>query len=363
MLSENCTNLILSGLSIYRWNTFPRLREINTLDHLAFVAHISILLADLDEEKSETKYDRGMILKKILFSGFFTYIYSDISSDVKRRLKKRDFSLYEALEKNAFTTVSSLDIPDFFKKAIEKSSKKSPEDDLIEFAKIWASHAEVYQNATVYPEAYARLLKELEKTGTEEKYTKFLDFLDFDMHNQSDPERYLFIIHRLVSSFRWNRSNRKYPVSVLAHTYLITFFSYIIGNEEKLDDASITDMMLTALFHDVPEAITGDIITPTKKAIPGLEEAIEHIEKDMVEEYLLSYIESHSFMKTYKRKMLTPWKEENGILVKLADIYSAYFEAKIEGSLSEEYREITEWIEEKIKNYNKKWTVPTANIK
>lgn len=162
------------------------------------------------------------------------------------------------------------------------------------------------------------------------------------MHNQSDTERYLFIIHRLVSSFRWNRSNRKYPVSVLAHTYLITFFTYIIGNEEKLDHETISDMMLTALFHDVPEAITGDIITPTKKAVPGLEEAIEHIEKDMVEEYLLSYLASHNFMEIYKRKMLTPWKEKYGKLVKLADIYSAYFEAKIEGNTSPEYKEITE---------------------
>lgn len=58
MLSEPIIDLILSDLSITRWNTFPRLREINTLDHLGFVAHIAVLVADLEREKSGTVYDR-----------------------------------------------------------------------------------------------------------------------------------------------------------------------------------------------------------------------------------------------------------------------------------------------------------------
>ena len=48
--SSSLIDLIFRGLSIYRWNTFPRLREISALDHLAFVAHISLLLAFLREE-------------------------------------------------------------------------------------------------------------------------------------------------------------------------------------------------------------------------------------------------------------------------------------------------------------------------
>lgn len=247
--------------------------------------------------------------------------------------------------------MGSYDIPDFFRKDLEKIEQKTKEDTLIEFAKIWAGYAEVHQNAVVYPEAYARLLKTMQKNGEIDQYESFLQHIDFDMHNQNDLERYLLIIHRLTSSFRWNRSVRKYPVSVLAHTYLITFFTYVIANEHHKNDEEMADMLLTALFHDVPEAITGDIITPTKKAIPGLEEAIESIEHDMVHEYLLSHIERHTFMEQYARKMLTPWKEKNGSLVKLADLYSAYHEARIEAPTSEEYaqimREIGLRIEEK----------------
>ena len=87
-------------------------------------------------------------------------------------------------------------------------------------------------------------------------FAPFLIFLDFDPHHQNDLERYLLVIHRLASSFRWNRSVRKYPVSVLSHTYLITCFTYLIARREHFDDATLTDMLLTALYHDIPEAIT-----------------------------------------------------------------------------------------------------------
>lgn len=107
-------------------------------------------------------------------------------------------------------------------------------------------------------------------------------------------------------------------------------------------------MLLTALYHDIPEAITGDIITPTKKAVVGLEQAIEHIEHDMVEDYLLSYLDGYGFRDMMKRKMLTPWQELHGDLVKQADILSAYHEARIEVPNSEEYRIVMERLEEKI---------------
>lgn len=109
-------------------------------------------------------------------------------------------------------------------------------------------------------------------------------------------------------------------------------------------------MLLTALYHDIPEAITGDIITPTKKAVPWLEEAIIMIERDMVEDYLLSYLDGYSFTPLLARKMLTPWQEAHGDLVKEADILSAYHEARIEAPNSREYQEVMDRLEEKVKN-------------
>ena len=172
--------------------------------------------------------------------------------------------------------------------------------------------------------------------------------MNFDPHNQTDEERYLLVIHRLASSYRWNKSTRHYPVSVLSHTYLIGFVTYLLANDMSATPDETTDMLLTAFFHDIPEAITGDIITPTKKSVPGLETMIERIEQEMVYEHLLSYIEKHSFIELFSRKMLHPWDEKNGNIVKKADMLSAYYEASIEAPMSEEFQTITENIRKRI---------------
>jgi putative hydrolase of HD superfamily len=51
---------------------------------------------------------------------------------------------------------------------------------------------------------------------------------------------------------------------------VVAYLSYIIGmtGNNAGEDNDITDMMMRAIYHDVPEVITGDIITPTKKAVP-----------------------------------------------------------------------------------------------
>lgn len=118
----------------------------------------------------------------------------------------------------------------------------------------------------------------------------------------------------------------------MSHLFLTSFITYIIGNIEGKSRQEITNMMEIALFHDIPEAITGDIVAPTKKAIDGFEELLQEVEKELVNKYLLRYIRNYGFSAKYERLMLDPWNQENGKLVKLADHFSALFEAKLEAS-------------------------------
>lgn len=347
---QKLIHAVTSGLSIMRWNTFPRTREITTLDHLAFVAHVSIILA----LSSKEEYDLGIILRKILFSWFFTFKYSDVSSDVKYRLRRKSPELIRQLDEWVISEILSLDIPETIHNDIQKSYSPSKEDTIIAYAKAWASYYEIYNNSLIYPDAYSKLLKSIELRAFEGLNFPLSDrILDFNPHNQTDTERFLLVIHRLASSFRWNRSERLTQVSVFSHTYIITFLAYCIGVLEGIDEKGITDMLLTALYHDIPEAITGDIITPTKKAIPWLEAAIEGIEYEMVHDYLLSYIEGTEFLPMLSRKMLRPWEEKNGHLVKLADMLSAYHEAKLESSHSKYFQGVSENIKKTLSESGK----------
>jgi hypothetical protein len=52
----------------------------------------------------------------------------------------------------------------------------------------------------------------------------------------------------------------------------------------------------------------------------------------MLDEYLLIYIKKYKFYNEFKEYMLDPFGGEDGKLVKLADIFSALFEARMEKS-------------------------------
>jgi putative hydrolases of HD superfamily len=191
-----------------------------------------------------------------------------MSSELKYRIREHHGDMIGLLEKKMIQAILE-EIPhERIRSNFTQSYLPTPYDDLIACAKSWASYYEVYNNSLVFPDAYAKLLKNIEKRAIESPFWRMNHILDFDPHNQTQIEKFLLMIHRLASSYRWNQSRRSIPVSVLSHTYIITFFSYLIGIHEDLSDEDITDMLLTALYHDMPEAITGDIITPTKKAIP-----------------------------------------------------------------------------------------------
>lgn len=97
---------------------------------------------------------------------------------------------------------------------------------------------------------------------------------------------------------------------------------------------------MVGLFHDIPEAITGDIVAPTKQAIAGFEELLMTVEKELVDKYLLGYIRKYAFSHEYEQLMLDPWSQPDGKLVKLADYFAALFEAKMEASVDTEFDKV-----------------------
>jgi putative hydrolase of HD superfamily len=49
-------------------------------------------------------------------------------------------------------------------------------------------------------------------------------------------------------------------------------------------------LKLLSQILKLQEAITGDIITPTKRSIPGFVEILEKVELQMMEDYMFEYV-------------------------------------------------------------------------
>lgn len=324
------------------------MEQVSANDHIAFSLHIALLLASIIEEEKGIHYDRDYIFRKVLFSSFSTFVHSDISSEVKDQIKEKNPAIYAELENIVYEMLQSWKLPEWMLHDMQEihdfsrqeNSPYQKENNLIAFSKLWASYHEAYFSNEVYLDVYRPAMNIIEQKMQQPRFDIFRGYIDLNPKHQNDLERFLLSMRRLQSSYRWNSMQRRYPISVMSHLFITSFIAYIIGNIEGKNKQEITHMMTIALFHDIPEAITGDIVAPTKKAIEGFEPLLVTVEKELVDKYLLGYIRKYAFSTEYERLMLDPWNQTDGKLVKLADNFSALFEAKLEASVDAEFDKV-----------------------
>lgn len=342
----NILKLMLTRwLSIKRWNNFPRIEDVSHLDNIWFVIHIALFLSYL-EEKNWNKVDKEFIIKRIIFNSFKSLVLSDINSWTRDYIYKIDKNIFYEIEKKSYKYILSFDCIENIKNDLEKTiynKEKTLELEIISASKKYAWFIECKINQKVFEDMYEVPLKEI-NLALENKRKKLYS-LDTLLKNDNYI-KYLTHIRRLIHSKRWNQQKRIFPISVMSHLVIITFLSYIIAMIENENGQKINmeDILFRAIYHDIPEAITWDIITPTKKAIEWFHEVLEKVEITMMDDYLFYYIWD-DYKKMISKYMINRFDWEVWKLVKHADNLSALFEAKVEvnyssASFSEIYKKI-----------------------
>jgi len=72
---------------------------------------------------------------------------------------------------------------------------------------------------------------------------------------------------------RWNQLNRSVETTVMSHTFVVAALALVTACIEASDPKKNLPKdftyrsILRALFHDLPETFTGDIVTPSKRRI------------------------------------------------------------------------------------------------
>ena len=175
-------------------------------------------------------------------------------------------------------------------------------------------------------------------------------YCDFNF-NLDLINNYIDQVKRLKFSYRWNRLNRLYKISVLSHLYVVFWIGYFLWRFENLSDNDFLELLLRCIFHDIPEALTGDIVSPTKKAVKWLEELINNIEEDLVKNKLLVNFEDN-LAKKLAVYMLSPFEGKLWKLVKFADLLSAMWEARLEKDMY--FEKVYQSLKRKLMKENRK---------
>ncbi len=101
---------------------------------------------------------------------------------------------------------------------------------------------------------------------------------------------FLDLCGQLRFQYRWSNLHMMPRVSVLGHMLLVALVSYLHSREIGACPRRLLNNFLTGLYHDLPEVLTRDIISPVKRSVEGLPDLIKEYEKEQMEREVYSLL-------------------------------------------------------------------------
>lgn len=349
-----------------RWNDKLRPVELIELDKQAHKMIIAYFLARFEEDGGKPVdwielIEGGIfeLLQRIVITDLKPPIFYKIKEDHKKYRK-----LNEWVNDELKPVLSSLGKPfcrrfqDHFAKSDDTPAKRilSAAHFLAtkwEFAIIERSNPGGYDIDDIRNDLERKLgrFSDLDGIAALARERRFRNFID--------------LAGQLRFQIRWAHLHRIPKTSVLGHSLYVAMLSYLFSMEIGACPRRCVNNFLTGLFHDLPEVLTRDIISPVKRSVEGLSELIKEYEKEQLEkevyrllpegwlpDFLMFAEREFDTFVTVDGKLVETTSDEiqarfnedrfnpkDGVLVKGADNLAAFVEAYVgirNGSVSQD---------------------------
>ena len=356
---------IFEGFSIQRWNDLIRPFDMVEMDKAAEKMVLAYIIGKYEENKGNY-----IDWEWVIYASFFDLLRKialcDIKAPVQQMLKREFLDEYMRLNEWVLNQYRSLINDDelFSKFTIYVGQKagyfKLPEELTVSLRVYNAAH----KYATMRELDMLAVVNEkqrLEKIYTELQ-ADIQPFLDLEglqkIMTHQKPFDFLMKIEQLRFQTRWNQTPRVPATSVLGHCFYVAIMTMLLGRESNphMCKRRIINNFFSALFHDLPESVTRDIISPVKQATNGLPNIVKKIEDEIVSKELVPLMEdffrdeliyytsdefSDRILDSKKKVKKVTWEELNnfynedelnpvdGKLVRVCDHLAALMEADI----------------------------------
>lgn len=300
MISKDFVLKIFEGFSIQRWTDLVRPFDIVEMDKASEKMVLAYIIGKYEENK-QNYVDWKWIIYASLFDLLKKIALCDIKAPVLQMLEKDYPEEYSKLNDWVLSQYKSLLDKNLFKKFTEYTEQKKDFNKIPEESKLASrilsaankfSTLRELQMLSVVNETFR-----IEKINTEVQASlqPYLDLTGLQMlfTHQSSFD-FLMKIEQLRFQIRWNQTPRVPKTSVLGHCFFVAIITLLLCNENpiKMCKKRIINNYFSALFHDLPEAVTRDIISPVKQATDGLPNIVKKIEDEIVEKELVPLMEN-----------------------------------------------------------------------
>lgn len=288
MLSKKFIEFLFEGAHIQRWNDHIRPNGFTELDKQAHKMMILYILAKYEEQDHGAQLNWRVLIEGGIFEFMHRIILTDIKPPIYHELmrvhgRKLNAWIYSQLERR----VPELDEV-FFDKL--KRWFDYPEENRLEKKLLRAAHylATQWEFGIIYHFNQAIYGIDATKAAIESNIEDHYDLAGVQKISlKGKTSKFIDLVGQLRFQKRWAQSPRVPETSVMGHVLIVAILGYFCAAELGACDERIVNDFLCGLFHDLPEVLTRDIISPVKTSVEGLDDLIKDIEKRQVAEKLL----------------------------------------------------------------------------
>lgn len=287
-LSLSLLRKIFIAANIRRWNDQATPVEFIELDKQAHKIVIAYFLAyfEIIEHKKEVDFHR--LILQFCYEFFERIILTDIKPPVFHRLsEKHNKELVDFVCNELSSDLSSFVFFDEMREYLY-GNINNIEKEILKASHYYASKWEfdiIYNfNPKMYDVENIKLIIDRQV----ESFYSLAGVRNLVLY--PNIREVIGMFGQLRFQKRWSQTPRIPATSVLGHTLIVALVAFLLGYDLKCCKTMQINHFFCGLFHDLPEILTRDIISPIKRGVEGLDKFIKQIEDELVSEKILTKI-------------------------------------------------------------------------
>jgi putative hydrolase of HD superfamily len=284
---------IFEGFSIERWNDLVRPFEIIEMDKTAEKTVIAYMIG-----KFEEKQGNPVDWERIIYGTFFDLLRKIALCDIKAPVQRMIHDEYP----EEFIKLNQWVVEQYRPLIADRSLMENLSSHILdkpdENDTTWRVLRAAHKYSTMRELEMLRMVNEpfrlvgIEK-GLNKDIESYLDLRGLQLLvSKQQPYQFLMEIERLRFQTRWNQTPRVPRTSVLGHSYFVAALTLLMGRDLGVCPERCYNNFFSGLFHDLPEAVTRDIISPVKQATDNLPQIVKEIEDQIVKRELLPLMDN-----------------------------------------------------------------------
>jgi putative hydrolase of HD superfamily len=288
MIRESFLRFIYQAASMQRWNDHIRpAKGFTELDKQAHKLYYAYVLGRLEEETAPVDWMK--LIEGSVFEFFQRILLTDIKPPIFHILMDKHGDQINTLVMEKIYELGLDDVKQGFGKRME----------MYLFDPDYSRHEKMILNASHYlvTNWEFNIVYQMSKGFYGIEDTRRNIEKQLEQHQGLDCVRKLVFSHSITDFLnligqlrfqqRWAQTHRIPETSVAGHMLIVALLSYIISLEMDACEKRKYNNFFGGLFHDLPEVLTRDIISPVKNSVGGLSELIKSIEEEQMEKMLL----------------------------------------------------------------------------